>query len=156
MTDRADGLVRLHFDLVSVGGFELSWAEVSQVLCRRVLLHQPMYSVIARRARVPVDDAIGAAPGTVTSGERSEQRLADPVRVDGERGIAELQHGGGNGFREPLGNRSPRGRPETDLVPLSRFACHAPVTRRRARSWRTVAMSAPGSPRSRAARRQFV
>jgi hypothetical protein len=30
----------------------------------------------------PVDDAIGAAPGTVTASERPEQRLADPLRVD--------------------------------------------------------------------------
>ncbi len=45
----------------------------------------------------PVDDAIGAAPGAVTTGERPEQRLADPVRVDSEGGIAERQHGGGNG-----------------------------------------------------------
>jgi hypothetical protein len=35
---------------------------------------------------------------------------------------------------------------------LRGFASHAPVTRRRARSWRTVAMSAPGSPRCRAVR----
>jgi len=100
----------------------------------------------------PTDDAIGAAPRAVTAGERPGQRLADPMRIDRKRGIAELQHGGGNDFREPLGDRSPRGGLETDLVPLSGFACHAPVTRRRARSWRTVAMSAPGSPRSRAAR----
>ena len=79
----------------------------------------------------PVDDAIGAAPGAMTSGERPEQRLADPVRVDRERSITELQHGGGNGFREPWGDRSSCGRLETDLVPLSGFACHAPVTRRR-------------------------
>jgi hypothetical protein len=81
----------------------------------------------------PVDDAIGAAPGTMTASERPEQRLADPVRIDRKRGIAELQHGGGNGFRQPLGNRSPRSRLEPDLIPR-RFARHAPVTRRRARS----------------------
>jgi len=51
-----------------------------------------------------VDDAIGAAPGAVTTRERPKQRIAYPVRVHRERGIAELQHGGGNGFREPLGN----------------------------------------------------
>ena len=82
----------------------------------------------------PVDDAIGAAPGTVTASQGPEQWLADPLRVDRKRGIAELQHGGGNGLRKPLGDRSPRGRLETDLVPLYGFACHAPVTRRRARS----------------------
>ena len=81
----------------------------------------------------PVDDAIGAAPGPVTASEWPEQRLADPVRIDRKRGIAELQHGGGNGFRQSLGNRSPRGRLEPDLIPR-RFARHAPVTRRRARS----------------------
>src|SRR6266516_6307909 len=100
----------------------------------------------------PVDDAIGATPGAVTTGERPEQGLADPMRVDRERGLAELQHGGGNGFRKPLGDRSPCGMLETDLVALRRFGRHAPVTRRRAKSWRTVAMSAPCSPRPRAAR----
>ena len=30
----------------------------------------------------PVDDAIGASPGTMTASERPEQRLADPLRVD--------------------------------------------------------------------------
>src|SRR5215510_4824323 len=100
----------------------------------------------------PVDDAIGAAPGTVATGERPEQRLANPVTIVRERGIAELQHGGSNGFRKPLGNRSPGGSLEPDLVPLRRFGRHVPVTRRRARSWRTVAMSAPGSPRPSAAR----
>ena len=82
----------------------------------------------------PVNDAVGAAPGAVTSSERAEQGLADPVRVDRKRSIAELKHGGGNGFREPLGDRSPCGRLKTDLVLLSGFACHAPVTRRRAKS----------------------
>jgi len=96
-----------------------------------------------------VDDAIGTAPGTVTA---SKRRLADPMRVDRKRGVAELQHGGGDGFRKPLGNRSPCGRLEPDLVSLRRFGRHVPVTRRRARSWRTVAMSAPGSPCPRAAR----
>src|SRR5919108_3522537 len=100
----------------------------------------------------PVDDAIIAAVRAVTTGERPEQRLADPLRVDRKRGIAELQHGSGNGFRKPLGDRSPCRGLETDLVSLRGFASHAPVTRRRARSWRTVAMSAPGSPRCRAVR----
>jgi hypothetical protein len=47
----------------------------------------------------------------VTTREWPEQRLADLVRVHCERGIAELQHGGGNGFREPPGNCSSCGRP---------------------------------------------
>jgi hypothetical protein len=55
----------------------------------------------------PVDDAISAPPSAVTTSERPEQGLADPVRVDRKRGIAELQHGGGNCLREPLGDRSP-------------------------------------------------
>src|SRR5262249_21487169 len=100
----------------------------------------------------PVDDAIGAPPCAVTADERPEQRLADPVRAAGKRGIADAEQGGGNGFRKPLGDRPPGGRLEPDLVPLCWFAVHAPVTRRRARSWRTVARSAPGSPRPRAAR----
>jgi hypothetical protein len=65
----------------------------------------------------PVDDAIGAAQGAVTTGERPEQRLADPLRVDRKRGIAELQYNGSSGFRKPLGNRSPCGWLEPDLVP---------------------------------------
>jgi hypothetical protein len=81
----------------------------------------------------PVDDAIGAAPGAVTTSERPEERLADPVWIDREGGITELQDGGGNCFRQPLGNRSPCGRLEPDFIP-PRFARHAPVTRRRARS----------------------
>src|SRR5215467_11326522 len=100
----------------------------------------------------PVDDAIGAAPGSVAASERPEQLLADTVRILCECGVAELQHGGGNGFRKPLGDRPPCGRLEPDLVSLPRFGRHVPVTRRRARSWRMVAMSAPGSPRPRAAR----
>lgn len=82
----------------------------------------------------PVDDAIRAAPGTMATGERPKQRLANPIRIDCKRGIAKLQHGSGNGFRESLGDRSPCGRLEPDLVPLSRIGRHVPVTRRRARS----------------------
>jgi hypothetical protein len=100
----------------------------------------------------PVDDAVSAAPGAMTAIERPKQWLAHSVRVGRKCGIAKLQHGGGNGFRKPLGNRSPCGRLETDLEPRRRFNRHAPVTRRRAKSWRTVARSAPGSPRPRAAR----
>jgi hypothetical protein len=55
----------------------------------------------------------------VTTGERPEQRLADPLWVDRKRGIAELQHGGSNSFRKPLGDRSPRGGLEPDLVPAA-------------------------------------
>jgi hypothetical protein len=100
----------------------------------------------------PVNDAIGAAPGAVTTGQRPEQRLAGPVRVNRKRSLAELQHRGGNALRKPLGDRSPCSGLEPDLVPLPRPGRHLPVARRRARSWRTVAISAPGSPRSSAAR----
>jgi hypothetical protein len=39
----------------------------------------------------PVDDAIGAAQRAVTAGEWPVQRLADPMRIDRKRGIAEFQ-----------------------------------------------------------------
>ncbi len=99
----------------------------------------------------PVDDAVGAASGTMTTCQWPEEWLADPLGVDRKCGFAELQYRSGNALRKPLGNRSPCSRLEPDLVPL-RTARHLPVARRRARSWRTVAMSAPDSPRSRAAR----
>jgi len=69
-----------------------------------------------------IDDAIGAAPSAMTTGQRSEQRRANSVRIACKRGIAELQHGSGNGFREPLGDRSPCRKLETDLVSLSRLS----------------------------------
>jgi hypothetical protein len=50
----------------------------------------------------PVNNAISAAPGTVTADKWPEQWLADPVRVHPERGIAELQHGRGYALRKPL------------------------------------------------------
>jgi hypothetical protein len=40
----------------------------------------------------PVDDPAGAAPGSMTAGQRAEQRFADPVRVDRQGGLAEFQH----------------------------------------------------------------
>jgi Protein of unknown function (DUF3024) len=96
----------------------------------------------------PVHDPIGAATGTTTTCQRHEQRLANPVRIHRQPGLAELQHSSGNALRKPLGDRSPFGWLEPDLVPLPRYSRHLPVARRRARSWRTVAMTAPGSPRS--------
>ena len=45
-----------------------------------------------------VHDPVSSAPGTVTAGERPEQWLAHTVRVDGERGVTELQHGCGDGL----------------------------------------------------------
>jgi len=44
----------------------------------------------------------------MTSSKRPVQGLADPMRVDRKSGIAEVQHGGGNGFREPESRRRPR------------------------------------------------
>jgi hypothetical protein len=90
----------------------------------------------------PVDDAICASPGAVAASGRPEQRFADPVRVARKPGIAKLEHSGGNSFRKPMGDCSPCGRLKPDLLPLRRFGRHAPVARRRTRSWRTVAMSA--------------
>src|SRR5215472_7351066 len=85
-----------------------------------------------------VDDAISAAPGTMTTGQRPEQRLAYPVRADRKCGLAKLQYRSGNTFRKPFGHRSPSSGLEPDLVPLR--ACHHPLAaRRRARSLRTVA-----------------
>jgi len=40
----------------------------------------------------PVNDPVGAATGPMAAGERAEQRLAYPMRVLCERGIAEFQH----------------------------------------------------------------
>jgi hypothetical protein len=40
----------------------------------------------------PVDDPVGSATGPKATGERAEKRLAYPVRVRCERGIAELQY----------------------------------------------------------------
>jgi hypothetical protein len=46
----------------------------------------------ARVLIYPVDDSIGSATGSMAAGERAPKRLAHPVRVLCERGIAELQH----------------------------------------------------------------
>src|SRR5215510_14606272 len=86
----------------------------------------------------PVDDAIGTPPGAVTSGQRPKQRFADPVRIFRHGGPTELQRGRGHGLRQLLCDRAPRGSLEPDLVPSARLGRHAPVTRRRARSWRTA------------------
>jgi hypothetical protein len=87
----------------------------------------------------------------VTVGQRTEQRLADALRIHGDRGIAELKDRG-DGLGQPLGDSPPRGGLETDLVPLPRRDARLPVAQRRARSWRMVAMSAPCSPQPSAAR----
>jgi hypothetical protein len=98
-----------------------------------------------------VHDPIGSAPGSVAAGQRAEQGLADAVRIDSKRGVTELQHGRGDGLGQPLGNGPPGGGLEADVVPLPQWDGHLPVARRLARSWRTVARSAPGSPRPSAA-----
>ncbi len=100
----------------------------------------------------PVDDPVGTAPSGVAAGEGPGQRRANAVGVDREGGSAELQYRGCDGLREPLGDRAPRGRLKPDLVALCGFGGHAPLARRLARSWRTVARSTPGSPRPRTAR----
>src|SRR5580658_1262192 len=50
----------------------------------------------------PVDDPVGAAPGSVTASQRPEQRFTDAVRVDCEGGLAEFQHSGGDRLGKPL------------------------------------------------------
>src|SRR5262249_9921922 len=100
----------------------------------------------------PVDDAIGAPPGAITSDQWPKQRFADPVRIFRQGGRTDLQPSRGHGLWQLLCDSAPRGNLEPDLVPSARLGRHAPVTRRRARSWRTAARSAPGSPRSSADR----
>jgi hypothetical protein len=56
-----------------------------------------------------VYDPVGSAPGSVAAGQRAEQRLADAVRIDGERGVAEVQDGRGDGLGQPLGDGPPGG-----------------------------------------------
>src|ERR1700728_4830143 len=99
-----------------------------------------------------VHDPVGPAPGTMAAGQRSEQRLANAMRGGGQSGVTELQHSGGDGLRQPVGDRAAGCGLEADLVPGCGLGFHAPVARRLARSWRTVARSAPGSPRPSAAR----
>ena len=64
----------------------------------------------------PVDDAVGAVPGAVTASERPGLRLADLVRIDRERGTAELRHGG-NGFWQPAARRTSMDRHRTSVLP---------------------------------------
>jgi hypothetical protein len=47
----------------------------------------------------PVDDPVGAAAGSMTAGQGTEQRVANAVRVDGEGGLAEFQYRGGDCLR---------------------------------------------------------
>src|SRR5271166_5185217 len=99
-----------------------------------------------------VHDPVSSAPGAVAAGQRAEQWLAAAVRIDGKRGVAEFEYGCGNGLGQPLGDGPPGCGLEADVVPLLRRDGHLPVARRLARSWRTVARSAPGSPRPSAVR----
>ena len=83
-----------------------------------------------------VRDPVGAAAGTVTAGQRAEQRPADTPRIDRQRGFAELQDRGGDGLGQPLGDGPPGGGLEADVVPLPRRDGHGPVAGRRARCCR--------------------
>ena len=48
----------------------------------------------------PVDNATSTSPGAVTTGERPYKPCRPGCGLAGrKRSIAELQHGGGNGFR---------------------------------------------------------
>lgn len=67
-----------------------------------------------------VDDAVGAPTSTVAAGQRAGQRLSDSLRVGGERSIAELHNGGGDGFGQPVGDRAPSGWLEPDVIPPCR------------------------------------
>jgi hypothetical protein len=55
-----------------------------------------------------VHDPVGAAPGTVTAGQRAEQRLADTLRVDSQPSSAELKDRGSDGLGQPPGDGPPR------------------------------------------------
>jgi hypothetical protein len=66
----------------------------------------------------PVDDPVGAAPGSVTARQRPEQRSSDTARVDGKSGLAEFEYGGGDRLGKPPRDGSPRGWLEPDLVPF--------------------------------------
>ena len=44
----------------------------------------------------PVDDSVGAAPGSVTACDGAEQRFTDAVRIDRQGGLAEFQRGDGD------------------------------------------------------------
>ncbi len=69
--------------------------------------------------------------------------VAGSQRAQHHRTPAQLRQG----FRKPMSERPPCSWLKPDFVPLRGFGGHPPMARRRARSWRTVAMSAPGSPR---------
>lgn len=61
----------------------------------------------------PIDDAVGTASGSVASGERAEQSLAHPVRIGGQRLIAELQGRSSNRFGQTLRDSSASRRKES-------------------------------------------
>jgi len=84
----------------------------------------------------------------VAAGQWSEERFADAMRVAGQCLVAELQHGGSDGFGQSVRDGPPGGGHEANVVALGRivWCVHAPVARRRARSARTVARSTPVSP----------
>ncbi len=57
----------------------------------------------------PVHDPVCAAARTATAREGPEERLAHSLRVDRERGFAELKHRGGNGLGKPLADSAAGG-----------------------------------------------
>jgi hypothetical protein len=52
----------------------------------------------------PVDDSISSPPRPMTSGQRPEERLADPARAQCQRHVAKLDDRGRYGFRQTLGD----------------------------------------------------
>ena len=70
-----------------------------------------------------VHDPVGATPGAVTSDQRTEQRLADTLRIHRECRIAEFQDCGGDGLGQPLGDGPPGGR-------LASLRCRCAIPRR--------------------------
>ena len=81
-----------------------------------------------------VHDPVGSAPGAVAAGQRTNERLTDAVRIDGKRGGAEFQHGCCDSLRQPLGDGTPGGWLETNVVAFVRRCGHLPVARRLVRS----------------------
>jgi hypothetical protein len=73
-----------------------------------------------------VHDPVGATPGSVAAGQRAEQGLADAVRIDRKRGIAEFQDGRGDGLGQPRGDGAPGCGLEADVIPLPRWDGHLP------------------------------
>lgn len=68
----------------------------------------------------PIDDSVGAAPGTVASRQRAKQRFADLVRPLSQPASTELHHGRGHSLGQALSNSTSGGPEQLDSVgPLS-------------------------------------